>query len=263
MEIPSTLCEINITPMLAKGTSTIILFTLGWLISGWLSQFFSKMLLKTKVDTSVTVFVQTFLTYALRALVGIFALANIGIDTTSLAAVVGATGLAIGFALRNTLSNVAAGILLVSLRPFRIGDLVQAGGKTGTVKEISVFHTLFKEEGGCEITIPNGSIFNGPITNFTQTPSRRWELSLDLPYDTEISLIREIITETLHSEKNVLESPKPDISITDLTGYGITVMVRIWIPTKGFRGTKVSVLEQIHSKLRSAGIVLAKKYPET
>lgn len=252
--------ELSLGPLFIRGISSLAILVIGWLLSGFAAGLVNKMLVRARVEVSIAGFGSMICSYALKALVLIAVLAEMGIDTTSLAAIVGATGLAIGLALRNTLSNVAAGILLVTLRPFKVGDLIEASGKLGKVAEINLFHTQIKLPDNCEATIPNGNIFNGTVTNFSRSKARRWECSLRIPYDQDRQIARSAIFKALDKHPLALKDPAPIVLVSDVGDNAITLMVRVWLPTQEFAAGRYSVLEEIYSQLQEKGISIAKNY---
>lgn len=240
--------------------SSVVLLFFGWIFSGWFSRFVKKALDKAKVEQSLAGFVASAFSYSLKILILIAVLANLGVDTTSLAAIVGATGLAIGFALRNTLSNVASGILLVSIRPYSVGDFIDAGNQSGTVEAITVFYTRLLTSDGLQVYVPNSAVFSGSITNYSRMPKRRWQTGFRLPYDADWKKAYQSISETVAANQSVMKTPAVNLVISDVEDNGVTIMLRVWLPTKGFRGLKLQLLEEIYQNLSAAGIALAPKY---
>jgi small conductance mechanosensitive channel len=234
--------------------SAIVILLVGRLISRGLGFVVRQTLTKGKAAATVTNFVATLADYSLMTIVIIAALAQVGIETTSLAAVLGAAGLAVGFALRDTLANVAAGIMLVSLRPFRIGDYVEAAKQIGKVKAIGLFHTVVTRPDNCEVTIPNGDVFSSPITNFTHNRNRRIDLVMGISYSSSIDTARKIIEEVLKNHPAVLEDPEPYIGVLELADSSVNLAVRPYVLSTNYFKSRCELTEQLKTALENGGV---------
>ena len=145
----------------------------------------------------------------------------VGVNTTSIIAVLGAAGLAIGLALQGSLSNFAAGILIVIYRPYKVGDYIEAGNYAGTVKDIQIFSTVLKTPDNKIVVVPNGSIMNGSIVNYSDQDTRRIDLIVSCGYEDDIDKVRSVLEDILKKEKRVLKDPKPQIAVTELADLGL------------------------------------------
>ena len=171
---------------------------------------------KSNVEDTVRIFVTNLLNTLLMILVFIAAINQLGIETTSIIAVLGAAGLAIGLALQGSLSNFAAGILIVIYRPYKVGDYIEAGNYAGTVKDIQIFSTVLKTPDNKIVVVPNGSIMNGSIVNYSDQDTRRIDLIISCGYEDDIDKVRSVLEDIIKKEKRVLKDPKPQIAVTEL-----------------------------------------------
>lgn len=243
-------------PLALNILSAAVVLIIGHWIAAALSRVLGRVLDKTHVDPAIVQFSSRLSYYTLLVLVVIAALTELGIDTTSLAAAVGAAGLAIGFALKDTLANVAAGIMLVVLRPFKIGERIEAGGEVGIVKEISVFRTVLTRPDNCELTVPNSDILSGSITNFTRNPTRRIDLVVGIAYSDNIEQAKQVIAATLEAHELVLAEPAPLVAVAELGDSSVNITYRPWCRTRDYRNVRFDVIEQVKVNLEKAGITI-------
>ena len=166
-------------------------------------------------------------------------------DTTSLTAAVAAAGLAIGFALQGSLSNFAAGVLLIIFKPFKVGDLVTAGGSTGIVEEIQIFNTLIKSESNAHVIVPNNAITNGTITNFSAEKIRRIDLVIRCGYDDDLRSVKRFLVELLMDDERVLQLPPPHVAVEQLEEKWVTFVVQPWVKVESYAVVRADVLETI------------------
>ena len=216
-------------------------------------------LVRVKVDSTLTSFITRFSYLALFTFVVIAALGQF-IETTSVIAVVGAAGLAVGLALQGTLSNFAAGIMLVIFRPFSIGDMVEIGHIKGKVKEIHVFSTIIDSPDNCQITCPNSHILGGNIINFTKYRRRRIDLVIGVGYEDDLKKAKKVIMKILTDHEKVLEKPEPLVAVSELADSSVNFIVRPWTKTADYFATRCDLTEQIKIALDKNGISIP--YPQ-
>jgi small conductance mechanosensitive channel len=213
-------------------SAAIVLF-LGMFIARWASRSSVRLLVgAAHVDPTIRPILASTVRYAIIVLVLIAALSQIGVQTTSLLAVLGAAGLAVGLALQGTLSNIAAGIMLIWLRPFRIGDYVEvvAGNPVaGTVREIGLFASLIETYDGIVVFAPNSTIWNFPLRNHTQNGRRLLSFAVGLPQSSDVERAATVLLEGLASDPRVLKTPPPDVFVDRLDGGESTVICRLWV----------------------------------
>ena len=181
-----------------------------------------------ELDVTLMRFFGSVARYAIIALAVIFILGRFGIETTSLAALVGAAGLAIGLALQGTLSNVAAGVMLVGFRPFKVGDYVEAGGQAGTVSGITLFTTELTTPDNVQIILPNGDVFGSAITNYSYHDTRRVDFLFGVSYASDLKLAEETIRACIEADDRAHGDPEPLVKVSNLGGSSVDFTVRVW-----------------------------------
>ena len=213
--------------------AAILIFILGKWLGKIAAKFIEGMLLKTHVDATLAKFVKHLFYGAFMAFVIIAALSKVGVQTTSLVAIIGAAGLAVGLALQGSLSNFAAGVILILFKPFKVGDAIEAGGTMGTVDEIQIFNTVINAPDYRKIIIPNAKITGDNITNFTDVPYRRLELKFCISYSDNMKKAKEVLMRLMTSDPRVLKDPAPFVAISELADNSVNIICRPWVrPTE-------------------------------
>jgi small conductance mechanosensitive channel len=182
------------------------------------------------------------------------AASQVGINTASFLTILGTAGLAIGLALKDSLSNFAAGVMLVLFRPFRVGDYVTVGGVSGTAKEISIFNTLLTTPDNQQIIVPNGKVMGDVIINVTKHPNRRIDLVVGIGYEDDIKKAKEIMEKVVKEHENVLADPAPQVAVCELGDSSVNFVVRPWTETANYWPTRFALIENIKIALDGAGI---------
>ncbi len=216
---------------------------------------------KSNVEDTVRIFVTNLLNTLLMILVFIAAINQLGIETTSIIAVLGAAGLAIGLALQGSLSNFAAGILIVIYRPYKVGDYIEAGNYAGTVKDIQIFSTVLKTPDNKIVVVPNGSIMNGSIVNYSDQDTRRIDLIIGCSYEDDIDKVRSVLEDIIKKEKRVLKDPKPQIAVTELADSSVNFIFRPWVKRTDYLPVYYSLLEEVKKRFDKEGISIP--YPQS
>ena len=216
---------------------------------------------KSKVEDTVRIFVTNLLNTLLMILVFIAAINQLGIETTSIIAVLGAAGLAIGLALQGSLSNFAAGILIVIYRPYKVGDYIEAGNHAGTVKDIQIFSTVLKTPDNKIVVVPNGSIMNGSIVNYSDQDTRRVDLIVSCSYEDDIDKVRSVLEDILKKEKRILKDPKPQIAVAELADSSVNFIFRPWVKRTDYLPVYYSLLEEVKKRFDKEGISIP--YPQS
>ena len=216
---------------------------------------------KSNVEDTVRIFVTNLLNTLLMILVFIAAINQLGIETTSIIAVLGAAGLAIGLALQGSLSNFAAGILIVIYRPYKVGDYIEAGNYAGTVKDIQIFSTVLKTPDNKIVVVPNGSIMNGSIVNYSDQDTRRIDLIISCGYEDDIDKVRSVLEDILKKENRVLKDPKPQIAVTELADSSVNFIFRPWVKRVDYLPVYYSLLEEVKKRFDKEGISIP--YPQS
>jgi small conductance mechanosensitive channel len=229
-----------------------------WIIGSWviknLLKGIRKAMDKRDYDVSLKKFLLNLLGWILKIVLIIVVLGTVGVETTSFAAIIAAAGLAIGLALQGSLGNFAGGVLLMIFKPMKVGDLIEAQGEIGVVKEIEIFTTKLTGLSNKEIIIPNGALSNGNIVNYTTEGTRRVDLVFGVGYDSDIKQTKEVLTNVLTSHPKVLKEPAPGVTVLELADSSINFAVRPWCLTADYWDVYFDITEQTKEALDAAGI---------
>ncbi|MGD9553553.1 MAG: mechanosensitive ion channel family protein [Arcobacteraceae bacterium] len=238
-----------------------IFFVGKWLV-GEVTNLIIKALRKSsKLDETLVVFFKNIIYYALLIVVILTALKQVGIETTSFLAILGAAGLAIGLALKDSLSNFASGVMIVFFKPFKIGDFVTAGGVSGTITEIHLFNTEFKTGDNQKILVPNASITSGSIINVNAHDKRRVDLLIGVGYEDDIKKVKELLTSIVASHEKVLQDEANKIAVSELADSSVNFIVRAWVNTPDYWDVRFELIETIKTQFDQEGITIP--YPQT
>ncbi|WP_034061192.1 mechanosensitive ion channel family protein [Lacinutrix jangbogonensis] len=237
-----------------KIVGAIIIWIIGsWIIKKLLKQI-GNVMSKRGHDESLKGFLLNLISWLLKILLILAILAQLGVETTSFAAVLAAAGLAVGLALQGSLSNFAGGVLIMIFKPIKIGDLIEAQGATGVVKEIEIFTTKLTGLSNREIIIPNGSLSNGNIINFSTEGTRRVDLVFGVGYDSDIKQTKSVLLNVLKNHPKVLQDPTPTVNVLELADSSINFAVRPWCKTEHYWDVYFDITEQTKEALDAAGI---------
>ena len=209
---------------------------------------------KASYEESLKKFLINLLKWTLKVMLIVVILGVVGIETTSFAAILAAAGLAVGLALQGSLANFAGGVLIMIFKPFKIGDLIEAQGEIGVVKEIEIFTTKLTGLSNKEIIIPNGTLSNGNIVNYTVTGTRRVDLVFGVHYDSDIKQTKDVLLEVLKSHPLVIESPEPTVNVLELADSSVNFAVRPWCKSEDYWTVYFDVMENTKIALDKAGI---------
>ena len=230
------------------------------IVGRWLAKFVSKLigeaLIRAKVDPTLTNFIKHLCRIAILVFVVIAAMGVLGIDTASFAVVIGAAGLAIGLALQGSLSNFAAGVLLVIFKPFKVGDFVELAGKMGTVKEIQIFNTIINSPDNVRIIIPNGQVTGTNIMNFTVNGTRRIDLVIGVSYGDDLKKTHEVIEKIVTSDDRILKEPAYTIAVSELADSSVNFVVRPWVNAADYWAVRFDLIEKIKLALDKNSITI-------
>ena len=229
-----------------------------WIVGSWIIKKITKatrkVMAKKDYDESLQKFLVNLIGWILKILLVVTILAKLGIETTSFAALLAAVGLAIGMALQGSLANFAGGVLLMIFKPIKIGDLIEAQGAIGVVKEIEIFTTKLTGLSNREIIIPNGALSNGNIINYTTEGTRRVDLIFGVGYDSDIKNTKDVLLKVLTSHPKVLKDPIPTVNVLELADSSINFAVRPWCKAEDYWTVYFEVTEKTKEALDSAGI---------
>jgi small conductance mechanosensitive channel len=229
-------------------------------IGRWVAKIISDLVFKTmdkaKIDHTLGKFVRNLLYTALLIFVVVAALDRLGVRVTSFIAIIGAAGLAVGLALQGSLSNFAAGVLMVIFKPFKVGDFVEIGGATGTVREIQIFNTIICGPDNVRIIIPNSHVTGGNIINYTVNGTRRIDLVIGVSYGDEISKAKDVMMNVLKSHELVLDTPEPVVAVKELADSSVNYVVRPWCKAADYWTVYFDVTEKVKLALEANGLTI-------
>ena len=238
----------------------LIIFIVGKLVVKLIVSIMRKLLLRAKTDEILINFVLSIVSTVLILFVVIAALDQLGVDTTSLIALIGAAGLAIGLALQGSLQNFASGVMLIVFRPFNTGDFIDAGGVTGVVENIGIFSTTLRTGDNKEIIMPNGAIYGGAITNYSAKPTRRIDMVFGIGYDDDIKKARDIMKGIIDADERVLKEPETLIAVAELADSSVNFNVRPWVKSEDYWAVLFDLTEKIKLAFDENGISIP--YPQ-
>jgi small conductance mechanosensitive channel len=243
-----------------KFAIAIVIVIVGKIVARAMSNILKKVLTKSRTDTMLIDFLGSISYSILIVAVALAALDTLGVNVTSLMAILGAASLAVGLALKDSLSNFAAGVMIIIFRPFKIGDFVTAGGAAGVIDEIGLFATLMHTGDNQRVIVPNSAILSGNITNSSTLPTRRIDLVIGIGYNDNIGQARDIIMTILESNELILKDPVPGVAVAELGDSSVNLNVRPWVNSADYWGVRSELLEGIKVKLDEAGISIP--YPQ-
>ena len=233
----------------------ILLLIIGWIVAGWAKRIVYGRLEKVRrLDDTVKHFFANTVRYLILIMVLVAVLAQFGVQTASIIAALGAAGLAIGLALQGTLQNVAAGIMLIFLRPFNSGDFIETSSFSGTIVEVGLFATELKRLDGVYLFVPNSELWNSAITNYSRHTTRRCDITVGIGYDDSIEKAQEIMQDLASKEQRVLDEPAAQTFVADLADSSVNITLRYWAPTSEWWPTSRDLTAAIKKAFDEAGI---------
>jgi len=239
----------------------ILILILGFWIAGRAQAFAAKKLIKIdRFDETLAGFVSSLVKYLIMAFTVIAVLGQFGVETTSLVALLGAAGLAVGLALQGTLSNVAAGVMLLLFRPFKIGDFVEVAGQSGSIKGINLFTTEMATGDNVQIIVPNSEVWGGAVKNYSYHEKRRVDLVIGVGYDDDLNVARTSIMETIEADSRSLSDPVPLVAVTELADSSVNFVVRVWCLNADYWPLKFELMKAIKERLDKDGLSIP--YPQ-
>lgn len=254
----------QLLPLLVQYGSQLLLaivtLCIGWWLAGRATRAVQVVLRRRQVDVTLHGFISTIVSLGLKALVLITVAGMVGIETTSFIALIGAAGLAVGLALQGSLANFAGGVLILVLRPIRIGEYIQAQGVEGTVADIQIFNTVLQTADNKTVVVPNGVLSNGTITNFSRQPTRRVSVDVRIGYEDNVKHARKILLELAHADSRVLKDPSPAVWLASLGESSVNLSLRVWTSTDDYWGVLWGLQEQTKEVFEQEGITIP--YPQ-
>ncbi|APX99353.1 small conductance mechanosensitive channel [Lacinutrix venerupis] len=232
----------------------IVIWIIGAYVIKYLKKGISKTMDKANYDISLKKFLSDLISWVLKIILIVIILGTLGIETASFAAIIAAAGLAVGLALQGSLGNFAGGVLIMIFKPFKIGDFIEAQGESGTVKEIEIFTTKLTTPDNKEIILPNGSLSNGNITNYSTEDTRRVDVTFGVGYDSDIKTTKEVIMSVINANELILKDPAPAINVNELADSSINFFTRVWVKKEDYWTINFYLIEQTKEALDAAGI---------
>ena len=248
------LLETYLLPWGTKILLALLIFIVGRMVARLVARGVSKALTTARLDPILVNFAAAVVNTALLVLVIVFALSQLGLDTTSLVALVGAAGLAVGLALKDSLAHFAAGVMLIVFRPFKLGDYVEVGGVAGSVDKISIFSTRLKTPDNKVVTVPNGNIFGNTMVNYSEESTRRIDLVVGISYDSDLLKAKHLLNDIVSSHEKVLKDPAYRIAVSELADSSVNFIVRPWVNAADYWNVRFELLETIKLRFDAEGI---------
>ncbi len=238
--------------------AAILILVVGWILATWAKRWTLVGLMHLPVDATLKPLLASLIRYAILVLTLMLVLDQFGVQTASLIAVLGAAGIAIGLALQGTLSNVAAGVMLLILRPFRVGHFIEvAGGRQGTVREIGLFTTIITTRDLYYVSIPNSAIFSATIINYTREPLRRIKFSVPVDFVNDLEKVEKVILDAIGADESSLKTPAPSVVVQEIQEYAVIVTARVYVHSENYWKCLYALHKSLKTALTREGILIA------
>ena len=246
-----------VVAVVPNAITAVLVLIFGWILAGWAARAVRRLLKQIEgINRALPGILASVTRYALLIVTLVIVLGEFGVQTTSILAVLGAAGLAIGLALQGTLQNIAAGIMLLWLRPFRIGDYIDADGVSGTVEELNLFHSQIRTWDGIFKFVPNAQLWNTTVTNYTRNPTRLVLLEFAISYDDDVAEGRRLLTELAREHGQVLDEPAPATVPLRLDDSAVVLQLRAWAPVGTFWDTRWDLTQEGKKRLEAEGFTI-------
>ncbi len=232
----------------------LLIFVVGRILISFINKLVAKLMLKRQVDASIQSFVRSLVNIALMILLVIAVIGKLGVETTSFAALLASAGVAIGMALSGNLQNFAGGLIVLLLRPYKVGDVIESQGVIGTVREIQIFHTILVTADNKVIYIPNGALSSGTITNYSRENTRRLEWIIGVEYGENYDKVESTVRTILASDQRVLDVPPPFVALHALDSSSVNVVIRAWVKSEDFWNVYFDVNKAVYEVFNKEGI---------
>ena len=231
-----------------------IVAVIGYYIVRLINNMVARILERRNVEPTVQTFLKSFVNITLLILLILTVVSTLGVNTTSLAALLASAGLAVGMALSGNLQNLAGGIILLLFKPYKVGDYIEAQGVSGTVKAIQIFHTILTTPDNKELFIPNGALSSGNITNYSKNDLRRVDMVVSVEYGTDTEKVKQVTQELLRSDSRILKDPAPFVAVNELGDNGVFFSIRVWVNGSDYWNVFFDTNERIYNEFNKQGI---------
>ncbi len=252
--------DMYVMPWIINIALAAAIFIVGRMIVKALRGLLEKMLRKSRMDDILVNFVTSIANILMLLVVVVASLDQLGVDTTSMIALVGAAGLAIGLALQGSLQNFAAGVMLIIFRPFKEGDFVEVAGVSGIVEQITIFNTIMRTVDNKEVIVPNGNIYSDVITNYSARDTRRVDMVFGIGYDDDLKKAKSVLEDIINSDSRVLKDPAPVIAVSELADSSVNFVVRPWVNAADYWDVMFETTESVKLRFDAEGISIP--YPQ-
>ena len=232
----------------------VLIYIVGRFVIKYIMRFVTTLLAKRKMEVSVQTFLKSLLSIILNLVLAFAIISKLGVETTSLAALLASAGVAIGMALSGNLSNFAGGLIILVFKPFKVGDYIDAPGGSGTVKEIQIFHTLITTVDNRMIYIPNGLLSSNAVTNYNKQETRRIDWVFGVEYGENVERVRDVLQRIVDVDKRILQEPKPMIVLQTLNASSVDILVRVWVKSTDYWTVLYEVNELVYNTFNKEGI---------
>ena len=231
-----------------------IVAVIGYYIVRFINNMVARILERRNVEPTVQSFLKSFVNITLLILLILTVVSTLGVNTTSLAALLASAGLAVGMALSGNLQNLAGGIILLLFKPYKVGDYIEAQGVSGTVKALQIFHTILTTPDNKELFIPNGALSSGNITNYSKNDLRRVDMVVSVEYGTDTEKVKQVTQELLRSDSRILKDPAPFVAVNELGDNGVFFSIRVWVNGSDYWNVFFDTNERIYNEFNKQGI---------
>jgi len=249
-----------LVPWTIQAVMAVLIFYVGRIVARWLANQLAKQMSRQGLDDMLVRLAKNSAYFALLALVVLAALNQLGVDTTSALAVFGAAGLAVGLALKDSLSNFAAGVLIALFQPFRLGHYIEVAGANGTVMDVGMFNTTLLTPDNKRVVVPNRLVYNDTIVNYSAEDTRRIDMVFGIGYEDDVDLARKLIESTIAADERVLADPATQVAVSELADSSVNFVVRPWVKKEDYWGVRFVMMENIKRAFDENGISIP--YPQ-
>ena len=243
-----------------KVIAAIAILIIGRMVAGWIRGLLRKVMERAETDPMLISFVGNLAYFAMLAFVVIAALNQLGIQTTSFIAILGAAGLAIGLALQGSLQNFAAGVLIIIFRPYKVGDFIEGGGTTGIIEAMDVFSTRMRTGDNKTVIVPNAKLLGDNITNYSAKPTRRVDMVIGVGYGDDLAKVKVVLYELIAADDRILKDPEPTVAVAELGDNSVNFVVRPWVNSGDYWPVRFDFLEAVKNRFDAEGISIP--YPQ-
>lgn len=234
--------------------SAAIIFFIGRILISLIKKFIAKVLVKRNIDAGIQSFVRSLVNILLTILLVVAVIGKLGVETTSFAALLASAGVAIGMALSGNLQNFAGGLVVLLLRPYKVGDWIESQGVSGTVREIQIFHTILTTADNKVIYIPNGALSSGTVINYSKEDTRRVDWIIGVEYGEDYNKVEETVRRIIAADKRILNTPEPFLALHALADSSVNVVIRVWVKSQDYWGVYFDMNRIIYSEFNKEGI---------